>query len=179
MNNQPFITAAGLQAAIDASQNGLSVRIAEVAVGEAGYTVPVNELGQATQVRLREERQRVPALGSVAGDQLIDIEFLIDGDLGYTVREIGYFLEDGTLFAVSSDPRQAVVAKSPDVPVVFGFALTLTAVPAGSVTLAPDAAPIGIVTSRLHAVFAHATASLQLQILDLKEQVKTLQGKDV
>ena len=62
----------------------------------------------------------------------------------FWVREVGFYLEDGTLFAVYSEPDKALAYKSPEVDLLLAFDLALTGVPSGSVNIIDQGVDLNI-----------------------------------
>lgn len=102
-----MVTDAGLAKAIDADAQGISVKITQVALGSVGYEP------EPSATALQNEFIRVDVSGGekVASNQ-IHLTATFDGKAEIEAREIGFFLEDGTLFAVESDPSSIAVYKS-------------------------------------------------------------------
>jgi hypothetical protein len=93
-----IVTTAGRQALVNAQQTGTaSVVINKIGVGTGKYTAT------ASQTALVSETKRLPIVeGGSAGDNAIHVAYQDAGSDAYAVHEIGLFLEDGTLFAVTS-----------------------------------------------------------------------------
>jgi len=128
VNLQPIITAAGLSAVFNATNDGLVARITQVALGDAGW-----EPSSAAQT-LRNERQRVLiSNGNRIQPTQIHITAIENGVTEYWVREIGFILDDGTLFAIWSHPTQALAFKAANVDLLLAFDLLLAALPDDSV----------------------------------------------
>lgn len=126
-----IITTLGLNKAITANQQGLKVKITHVAIGTAGY-VP-----NASMTTLQSEVSRKGISGGkdVAGNQ-IHLTAIFDDAFEITAREIGFFTEDGTLFAIdSSGPTSILIHKSKTAKLVQAFDLILDQVPPSSVTV--------------------------------------------
>lgn len=125
-----IVTQAGLNLAISADTQGVGLKITHVAVGGSGYE-PLR-----TAVALKNELLRVPISGgeNVAGNQ-IHLTAVFDEGAAFTAREIGFFLEDGTLFAVESHPTNILAYKREGTRVIEGFDLILDAVPPESVVV--------------------------------------------
>lgn len=92
------VTTVGRQALVNAQQTGTSaVVINKIGVGTGKYTAT------ASQTALVAETKRLPIIeGGAASDNAIHVAFQDAGSDAYSVHEIGLFLEDGTLFAVTS-----------------------------------------------------------------------------
>ncbi len=124
------VTQVGLDKAVDASVLGISLKITHVALGTTGYTP------YRTATALQNEVLRVPISGgSNASDNQIHLTAMFDQDITITAREIGFYLEDGTLFAVDSHPSNILVYKKPSTKLIEAFDLILDAVPSGSITV--------------------------------------------
>lgn len=126
----PLITSAGLQAVLNATNDGVQARISHVALGDAGWEPTV------TDTQLVSERNRVAVSnGTRIQATQIHITAVENGATEYWVRELGFILDDGTLFAVWSDPTQALAYKAADVDLLLAFDMLLSALPADSVTI--------------------------------------------
>jgi hypothetical protein len=126
----PQITLAGLQAAWNATHTGISAEITHVGLGSGGYTPSTN------QTALQDEKHRLNiAGGELAGPTQIHLTALDNSELEFWVREVGFYLADGTLFAVWSSAEGPLAYKSPTLPLVVAFDLDLSALPADSITV--------------------------------------------
>ncbi len=126
----PVITAAGLRAVFRADSEGLQARISHIAVGDLAYQP------NGSETALRREKQRIPiAGGQWVGDFAIHLNALLDGVSEFWIREIGIFLDDGTLLAVWSDPDTPLAYKTTGVPILLAFDLSLQALPPNAITV--------------------------------------------
>ena len=126
----PVMTLAGLQAVLNATNDGVQARITHVALGDIGWT-PDN-----TATALRRERNRVAiSNGRRIQPRQIHITAVENGAIQYWVREVGFILDDGTLLAVWSHPTQALAWKASDVDLLLAFDMVLSALPADSVVV--------------------------------------------
>lgn len=139
----PVVTAAGFAAALAAEVGGFAVDITHVAVGDNGYAVAVDGTGKATQTALVAEQDRVAIqdANEVGGGQT-DIAFVIGGAGEYYIREIGFFLADGTLFAIASHPTQALMWKSAITQAAIALELVLEAVNPDSINIVSTGPPL-------------------------------------
>lgn len=136
---QPVILEAGLAAVWRATNDGLAAQITHIALGDAGYE-PVQ-----SQVGMRSERARYPiADGDRVSPSQIHLTALADGDAEFWVREVGFLLADGTVFAVWSHPTRALAYKAAGVALLLAYDLELTAVPAGSVVVESTGAGLNL-----------------------------------
>ena len=102
------ITSAGLAALVNAENNGtLPVKITKFGLGTGNYTP------SADQTALQSKFKEITALsGGGVGDNTIHVTMSDTSSDAYTVNEVGVYLEDGTLFAVSSQPTSAILQKA-------------------------------------------------------------------
>ena len=116
-----LITNAGIAAAIRADNMGLNCKITHIGIGLEGYAP------SKTQTALRDEicRKAITRANSPALGQL-HFEVQFDEALSYEAREIGYYFEDGTLFAIDSKQGEIMSIKQPNSIVVEAFDLNLS-----------------------------------------------------
>ncbi len=92
-----LITNAGIAASIHAGELGVSYKITHIAIGLEGYLPTLDQTQLKNEVaREALTRGSVPALGQLHFEAVFADEKEFEG------KEIGYYLEDGTLFAVDS-----------------------------------------------------------------------------
>jgi hypothetical protein len=137
----PVLTSAGLAAVAAAHGQGLQVKITQVAVGSGGFDVrdqngyPLPAALAKTHLDVEQERVNVFA-GAVTGPQQVVVEARIAaGDPNFWVNEVGFFLEDGTLFAIWSSATLNLGYRGDLVPWIFRFVLSWTQLPADAVTV--------------------------------------------
>lgn len=163
---KPTITTAGLQAVFNAENNGLSAKITAIALGDTGYA-PTQD-----RTALTTERSRVPiASGSMASPTQAHMTVMEDTDKDFWVREVGFFLEDGTLFAVYSDASKVLAYKSPDVALILAFDLAITGVPSGAITIVDQGLDINILFAPELAKMGAAQINSNYRFLKLKFQL--------
>lgn len=134
MEELDFIfTTDGVNAVINADATGFEKRkITEIAFGTAAWT-PTK-----SATALQAEIARVPAVGGALTSEAIHVHGIDPiGGGSYEAREVGLFLDDGTLLAVASRPNPPIVTKTPTSAAVFAYDMTLT----GTVT--PDKVEFG------------------------------------
>ena len=127
------ITTAGLAAAIDAGNRGLSLELATLVVGSGRYAAA------ADRTAIQTELARVSlAAGAVSGSQISLTALITAG--AWTAYEVGVLDSTGTLFAVASSvaPAAALLTKTANVNLSVSVTLLLTGVPSGVVTVSPD-----------------------------------------
>lgn len=126
----PTITDSGLRAVLAADNTGLDAVISHIALGNQAHTP------DRSQTTLQNEQMRMTvASGSRVGDHQIHLEALAQGDGDFWVREVGFFLATGELLAVWSDPDTPLAYKAPGQDLLLAFDLSLSALPAESVTV--------------------------------------------
>lgn len=120
----PLITQQGLQAVFHAVDSTQAVQLTHVALGDGAYTPTT------TAVALQHEIQRATISGSrqLSSTQQ-HVTVVVQGELDYWVREIGIFINDGSLFALWSDPHYALAWKSAGVDLILSFTLDLAQLP--------------------------------------------------
>ena len=178
---KPIITEHGLSAVLNAHNDGLSMRISAVELGNQGYTVTVNADGYATQTQLHSKQERVGiADGRRVAAHQVNLSFIVEGTSSYEVKELGFYLDDGSengiLFAVWSNPDKALAWKSDSVPLIIGLELILSALPADSVTVQPGSTPLQLVMTRDMAAIGTALANVQLEQLRQADKIKQFTG---
>ena len=173
----PYITQAGLQAALDAHRQEIAARITTLVLGDSGYAPPLKN-GYCTATALRQERQRVViANGRRISDHQIELSALVEGNDAYEVRELGFYLEDGTLFALWSNPQQALAWKSDKVPLIIALELAFAALPANSVTVQNNGAPLELLLGKELAIAGTAVTNLQIRQLQQQDEIQQLRQK--
>lgn len=160
---QPVITKAGLSAVWRKDKTGLAAEITHVVIGTEGYT-PAN-----TQTALRKQVAVYPISdGETLSSTLLHVTAVADGPQAIWVREIGYLLSDGTLFAVWSHPTDVLAYKPAENKLLLAYDLSLTALPPGSVTITSTGAGLNLTLSEELA--AMASASIGEMLRGLKQQ---------
>ncbi|WP_063658540.1 phage tail protein [Aliivibrio fischeri] len=115
-----LITDAGIAASIEAEALGVNYKITHIGIGLDGY-VPSADQTQLKNEVAREALSRgsVPALGQ------LHFEAVFAGNTSFDGKEIGYFLEDGTLFAVDSRDGDIMSLKRSNTIITESFELNL------------------------------------------------------
>ncbi|TRD16969.1 phage tail protein [Palleronia caenipelagi] len=160
----PILTEAGFAAALAAVDGGFQVDITHVAVGAAGYTVAVNGAGRSAAVALQDERQRVAIQDAreVGGGQT-DISFVLEDDgTSFYIREVGFYLADGTLFALASHPTQALMWKSDATRSALALELVLAGVDPAAVTIVATGPALNLLMTEEFARLLEGQAQLSL-----------------
>ncbi len=101
-----IITTAGLAAAVHASNLGVQYKITHISIGTEGY------IPSSGQTALVNEIMRKPITkGSVINQTQLHFETIWNGTEEFEGKELGYWLEDGTLFAVDSRDGDVITYK--------------------------------------------------------------------
>lgn len=173
----PLVTKAGFAAAMAASAGGFAVNITHVAVGSSGYVVQTNSSGKATQTALFGERQRVEVQDARdVGNGQTDISFVVEGPGDYFIKELGFYLEDGTLFAIASDPDQGLIWKSSLSRAAIALELVFEAVDPGSVTIVAAGPPLQLLMTKEIAVLSTFALRNGLENLRLADRLRDITG---
>lgn len=170
---QPVITKAGLAAIWNATSTGLAAEITHIGLGSAGYTP------SSDQKVLRTLVEKYPVSG---GEQLsstlIHLTAIADDSAAFWVREVGFFLDDGTLFAVWSSAGDPLTYKSANTDLLLAYDLSLEALPANSVTI--KSSPAGLNLTLAAPLAAQASALLAQMVRGTKQQDQLdAQGKQL
>ncbi|HFQ4959200.1 TPA: phage tail protein [Vibrio vulnificus] len=177
LNGDGFVvqyTNAGLAELISARNKGLHGAITQIAAGDRSYTP------SPTQTALKNERQRVAiADHEDYSPTKLRMAAAFKGTLEYEVREVGFFLESGTLLAVFSKPDTLLTFKSANGAWVQKFTLDISPLPTGSVTVELGSENLNLlITEELATMAASNVAnmarhvSLLFRFNDLEKQVK-------
>lgn len=114
------ITDAGIAASINAQTLGVEYKITHIAIGLEGYLPTVD------QTELRQEFTRKPlSRGAIIAPGQLHFEAVFDDNSAFEGKEIGYFLEDGTLFAVDSREGEILSLKRSNTIITEAFELNL------------------------------------------------------
>jgi len=161
------ITQAGMQAALNAQQNGMKISIASVGVGDRAYT-PSDNL-----TKLYNEQERVPILSSEVNtdEKSITVHAILQSNKQYWIREVGFYLNDGTLFAVWSDPNYIFGYKNDISQFLIGFKMKITTVPISSIQIINQGVDLNLFYAEEFIQFADSITNLGYSILDLKNQL--------
>jgi len=177
---QPVITTAGLSAIWRADNTGIAAEITHIGLGTSGYTPNKTQ----TALRTRKGMYRVSD-GEKLSSTLLHLTAVADDALEYWVKEVGFYLSDGTLLAVWSDPTTALAYKSPTAQLLLAYDLSLEALPADSVTITSTGAGLNLslaapLAAQAQALIAEQLRGLQKQDrLDQQEQLQRVAGEQI
>lgn len=168
----PTLTQAGITASFNASQDGLSAKIAHIAIGDARYTPDESQTG------LSSERLRMPiASGRVVDGHTLHVTATFDGAEEFWIGEVGFFLEDGTLLAVFSNIDNPIGFKNATSEFIFAFDLRLTTLPEGSITIEEAQQDTSLHIATELAQMATVQINGMRRSLDLHSRILKLEGK--
>mgnify|MGYP001397850002 CR=1 FL=1 len=115
-----LITDAGIAASIKARELGVSYKITHIGIGLEGYIPTVDQTELKNEIaREALSRGAVPALGQ------LHFEAVFSDNKAFEGKEIGYFLEDGTLFAIDSRNGEIMSLKRSNTIITEAFELNL------------------------------------------------------
>ncbi|MBA1194875.1 phage tail protein [Pseudomonas entomophila] len=165
---QPVITSAGLAAIWRADNKGIAAEITHIGLGTTGYTP------NKTQTALRTRKGLYPISdGEKLSSTLLHLTAIADDDLEYWVREVGFYLSDGTLLAVWSDPATALAYKSPTAQLLLAYDLSLSALPADSVVINSTGAGLNLTLAEPLAAQASALVAEMMRGVQQQDQLET------
>ncbi|MCX2689616.1 phage tail protein [Pseudomonas sp. DCB_CB] len=160
---QPQITETGLAAIFANDGTGFSAQITHIGLGTSGYTPDYKQKSLINQVA------KIPmAGGEKLSPTLLHFTALADGTAAYWVREVGFYLADGTLLAVWSHPSSPLTYKAANSDLLLAYDLSLAALPADSVTIVSGEAGLSLTVAAPLA--AHSAALVAAQLRDLQQQ---------
>ncbi len=152
--------------------------ITHVAVGSSGYVVPTNGNGKATQTVLFGERQRVEIQDArEVGNGQTDISFVVEGAGDYFIKEVGFFLDDGTLFAIASHPTQGLIWKSSISRAAIALELVLEAVDPSSINIVAAGPPLQLLLTKEIAILSTIAARNAIENMRLSDRIHDITGE--
>ncbi|HGZ7337194.1 phage tail protein [Vibrio parahaemolyticus] len=167
------ITRRGLDAAISAKEKGIKAALKWVSVGDAAYT-PNKE-----QKVLQNELARVEfgEYKDTSGSS-IQAAAKFSGPEEYAIREIGFWLDDGTLFGVISAPDTTLNYKAKNAHCIQPFTLNLSDLPSDSITVIVGTENLNILIDAEFAIMAksqvdtmHLAIKHEFRLLELEKAV--------
>lgn len=163
---QPIITKAGLAAVFNASRTGIAAEITHVVLGDRGYT-PTDD-----QIALGRLQAKHPITGGEKlSSTLLHLTAVADGQNAFYVREIGFLLSDGTLFAVWSHATEVLAYKAAGIDLLLAYDMSLAALPANSVTINTTGTSLSLSLAAPLAAQAAALIAEQMRGLQRQDQV--------
>ncbi|MDG9890419.1 phage tail protein [Pseudomonas juntendi] len=170
---KPLITKAGLAAIWNATSTGLKAEIAYIGLGDQGFTPTVDQTTQRGLVA-----QYPVAGGEKLSSSLIHLTALADDGKAFWVRSVGFYLADGTLFAVWSSTGDPLTFKPAAGDLLLAYDLSLEALPADSVTIVSSATGLNLTLAGPLAAQASALVAEMMRGVQRQDQLDT-QGKQL
>ncbi|WP_051680916.1 phage tail protein [Vibrio rhizosphaerae] len=156
------ITRKGLEECISAKAKGIQLSLKWVSAGDRAYTPNPN------QTTLQNELQRVEfsEFKDIGGSQIQAVA-KFSGPDEYPIRELGFWLEDGTLFGVISAPNTTLNYKARNGHCIQPFTLDLSALPSDTVTVVVGTENLNILIDT--EMMMDAVAFLHSQVIQIKQ----------
>ena len=163
-------TKAGLAELISAKNQGIKGAIKWIAAGDRSYKPSVD------QTRLYNEKQRelITDWEELSPTQL-RMGAVFKGNLEYEVREVGFFLESGTLLAVYSVPNTLLTYKSANASWLQKFTLDISPLPTDSVSVVLGADNINLFLAEELAIMGTAQIGNMARHVELLFRVNELE----
>lgn len=117
-----LITHAGIAAAIRAGDLGIEYKITHISIGSAGYVPNAEQTALVAEIQ-----KKAITRGALVAQGQLHFETVWDGDEEFEGKELGYWLEDGTLFAVDSRDGEVITYKRKNTVVTEACELNLAA----------------------------------------------------
>jgi hypothetical protein len=165
----PVITEVGRQASFNADVQGLKVNIKYIAIGSGRYEP------NKTMTALQDEKLRVPIQSSEIDKTNYQItlnSIFKDEEKEFWITEIGFFLEDGTLFAIWSDKTKALSYKSIFSKPIFAFTLKLVDVNIDSINIVDNGLDLKLNYLNEFLLTTGAITKLSLTMMKFHEKLK-------
>ena len=177
-------TRGGLIAARDAVATGTMAPLSHIAFGQGEGPHPDATSGRGyaptrDQTALRSERLRVPI---APGSKIVDaytrtyqalVPAALAGEPQFMVYEIGFFLADGTLAAVWSDPDDLRFFRGPHADTAVAYTLTHEGVPPDAFGFIASGPTVNLVFDAEFGAQAALNATLARQVLELRRDATT------
>jgi hypothetical protein len=165
-------TNAGLAELISTKNIGIKAAITHIAAGDKSYTPLV------TQTALVNEKQRVAIVDYEEMSQTsLRMGAKFTGNLEYEVREIGFYLESGTLLAVYSVPNTLLTYKSASSSWIQKFTLDISPLPTDSITVVVGTENINLMMTEELAIMATAQMDNMTRHVELLFRFNELESK--
>ena len=159
---QLVITRKGLEECISAKSKGIHLDLKWVSAGDRAYTP------NADQTTLVNERQRVEfgEYKDLGGNQLQAVG-KFSGPEEYPIKELGFWLESGTLLGVISAPGATLNYKAKNGHCIQPITLDLSALPSDTVTVVVGTENLNILIDE--EMMMGAVAFIRSQVIQTKQ----------
>ncbi|SMO58998.1 Phage tail-collar fibre protein [Balnearium lithotrophicum] len=164
----PITTTAGLQKFFQAS--GLpevKLKLTHIGFGDAGYTPDKD------QTSLKNEIIRIPiSSGKVfPSDGYMDLSALIPENAPeFWIREIGWYLEDGTLAFVWSHPEVPIAWKNKNLKLLAGISIRVTDVPLDKIEIVESNPDLKLLYTEEFMQIAQMLTNHEIAIISIKDK---------
>ena len=174
----PVTTEAGHAARMANSAGGFAVNITHIAIGAAGYNVPMNAVtGRSTATSLQDEKNRVEIQDvRITAINQKDLSFVVEPTEEFYIREIGFYLADGTLYAVASHPTMALDWASPQSTNLFALEFVIEDADPDTVHFTATGPDLNLLMTREFTVLSNFHLTNALESLRLADRVRTILG---
>lgn len=171
----PHVTEVGLKSLMGAIKSGISINITHIGVGDVGYDVVVSSTGKTSQIALKSERTRVKVqdVRYITPEQK-NLSFVIEGSDWYYIREIGFYLDDGTLYAVASHPTQALSYQSANSKSLISLEFVIDVSMSKHIKIVASGADLNLLMTREVATLSAFQMRVQLKQLQQEEEILNL-----
>ncbi len=163
----PVITQIGKQKAFNASINGVKIAINRIGVGSGAYTPNEN------RTALVNERERLPIVSSVIdpANSTIVVHTIIESNLEYWISEVGFYLDDGTLFAVWSHPTYKLGYKSRINRFLLGYTIKIVDIPFDVVQIIDQGQPLNIYYATEFVNFTNSIVNMGRGMVEINDKL--------
>ena len=164
----PITTTAGLQKFFQVS--GLPevrLKLTHIGFGDAGYTP------EKSQTSLKNEIIRVPiASGKVfPSDGYMDLSAVLPENAPeFWIREIGWYLEDGTLAFVWSHPEVPIAWKNKNLKLLTGISVRVTDVPLDKIEIVESNPDLKLLYTEEFAQISRILTNHEIAIIAIKDK---------
>lgn len=173
----PITTAAGHAARMAAVAGGFAVDITEIGLGSQGYDVVVDSAGRATATGMVSQKDRVEIQDvQMVSENQKDLSFVVEPSEEYYIREIGFFLADGTLYAIASHPTLALDWASPSTLNLFALEFVVEDGDAESINVVSSGPPLNLLMTKEIATLSTFSILNGLENLRLADRIREITG---
>ena len=173
MSGQLIITRAGLEASINAQNRGIKAALKWVSAGDSAYTATPEQTSLVNEIA----RVEFSEFKNLAGSQMQAVA-KFSGPEEYAIRELGFWLDDGTLFGVMSSPNVTINFKPAGGHCLQPFTLDFSALPTDSVTVVVGTENLNILIDEEFTIMArtqvdimHRQIKQEIRLLELEKSV--------
>lgn len=168
---QFHLTQAGLNAALDAQNNGLTLNLNKIVFGTGKYISVDNDPRTALITPIAESQ--ITTGGIEPATHTLVLSVMAQSPSSFDASEIGIFTETGVLFAVASVNSGYLIRFTETITFVGSFGMSLTAIPNSNVqVMVSNDGPLSQLLMTTHEVAAnpHPQYQQQLNAHDLELQ---------